>query len=67
MNQPQPSISRPAVHPRIMATEMTLRDYFAINAPWESLELADNATYGDECIARYKFADAMLKARQDGT
>lgn len=45
------------------AINMTLRDYFAIHAPPESLRLSDNASYLDEAHERYKFADAMMKAR----
>ena len=45
---------------------MTLRDYFAIRAPLESIEVeAENGENWYEAMARvsYEYADAMLKVR----
>jgi hypothetical protein len=62
--QQQPATDRvKEVKPRIMATDMTLRDYFAILA---SHTRQDKETYADEAKERYKFADAMLAARANG-
>ena len=50
------------------AEGMTLRDYIAIHAPHE--EVMNYLEY-PKCMnwqeARYKYADAMLKAREEGT
>jgi hypothetical protein len=42
-------------------SDMNLRDYFAIHAT--GLDRRGVANYEDEAKERYKFADAMLKAR----
>lgn len=49
---------------------MTLRDYFAANA--SEIDIEANRNYGesidnpkDRCVAKYRYADAMLKARQE--
>lgn len=39
---------------------MTLRDYFAAHAPIPDRHMA----LEDHCAYRYRYADAMLKARQ---
>lgn len=48
------------------ATNMTLRDYFAIHVPYEALHgLQTGDSYDDEAKERYLFADAMIKARNE--
>lgn len=46
---------------------MTLRDYFAIHAAWEDVRHYSTNSYGanmSRVDARYKYADAMLSARE---
>lgn len=45
------------------AANMTLRDYFAIHAPYESLNGLTSESYEEEAKQRYLFANAMMKAR----
>lgn len=61
----QPAIERTAEIPGrpLLATQMTLRDYFAIHVPEGSLQGKNTDTYEDEAKQRYLFADAMMKAR----
>jgi hypothetical protein len=63
----KPSVERVhEIKPKVMATDMTLRDYFAINVPNGSILGKQGETYFEEATERYKFADAMLKARENG-
>lgn len=59
----QQSTDRVANVGPVKAEDMALRDYFAIHAP----NIAGNATYTEQARERYKFADAMLKARSDAS
>lgn len=55
-----PFSGEPGVEPG--CSGMTLRDYFAAHAPTP----AETLVLSDHCAYRYRYADAMLAAREKG-